>query len=68
MTLELYIQERAEKAVKEAREEGREVGREEGRFDMVKNLLKVKTPIDYIVAATGWSKEKIAQLSEEFKH
>ena len=56
VTLELEIQRRAEKA--------REEGREEGRFDMVKKMLSVKTPIEYIVAATGWGKEKILKLAD----
>lgn len=40
-------------------EEGREEGREESKIEMVKNLLLAKTPLKYIVAATGWSEEKI---------
>ena len=53
----------------EAREEGREEGRKEGRaekaLEMVKNFLKVKTPIEYIIAATGWSEEKILELARK---
>ena len=44
---------------------GREEGREEGRMQMIKNLLLADTPIDYIVKATGWSKEKILSILEE---
>ena len=53
MTLELMIQERIEQA------------RAEGSFAMVKKFLEAQTPIEYIIAATGWSKEKILQLAEK---
>ena len=45
--------------------EGRAEGHEEGKFEMVKNLLIAKTPLKYIVAATGWSEDKILQLAEK---
>ena len=45
-------------------EKGIEKGREEGRFALVRNLLKAETPIEYIIAATGWSKERILEIGE----
>ena len=44
--------------------EGFVEGREEKALEMVKNLLMAQTPIKYIVAATGWSEEKILKLAE----
>ena len=71
MTLELMLRHRIEKATKQAHEEGRREGRQEGlqegKLSMVENFLKAKTPIEYIEAATGWSKEKILQLAEKLK-
>lgn len=61
----------------EAREEGREEGRLEGlkegraegflesRIEMIKGLLLAKTPLKCIVAATGWSEEKILALADK---
>ena len=46
------------------REEGRKEGREEEKITMIKNLLMAKTPLKYIVAATGWSEEKILKVAE----
>ena len=40
-------------------------GREEEKIAMVKSLLEVHNPIEYIVAATGWTKEEILKLAEE---
>lgn len=45
----------------------REEGREEGKLELVKNFLKAKTPLKYIVEATGWSKEKILSCAEQLK-
>lgn len=53
-----------EEGLKVGREEGRKKGRKEERFVLVKNLLKAKTPIEYIITATGWSKEKILEVGE----
>ena len=44
---------------------GKDEGREEEKIAMVKSLLKVHNPIEYIVAATGWTKEEILKLAEE---
>ena len=44
--------------------EGLEKGREEEKITMIKNFLKAKTPLKYIVAATGWSEEKILKVAE----
>ena len=43
----------------------RREGREEGKIEMVKNLLLAKTPLKYIIAATGWTEEKILNLIEK---
>lgn len=45
-------------------EGGRAEGKAEAILDMVKNLLKVKTPIEYIVKASGWSESEILKLAE----
>ena len=58
MTFEMYM--------REMKMEGRAEGRAEGIFQMVKNLLLAKTPIEYIKAATGWSEEKILQVANSF--
>lgn len=49
-------------ALLESKLEGEEKGREEERIQMIKNLINVKTPIEYIIKATGWSEEKILQV------
>ena len=46
-------------------EEGIEQGIERERFAMVKNLLRAKTPIEYIIAATGWTEEEILKLVDK---
>jgi len=50
MTLEMYMKEREME------------GAEKERIQMIKNLINVKTPIEYIIKATGWSEEKILQV------
>jgi len=44
--------------------EGLAKGRAENKLEMVENLLKVGTPLEYIVAATGWSEEQILNLAK----
>ena len=39
--------------------EGIVEGKAEGKFEMVKNLLNVGTPIEFIIKATGWSEDQI---------
>ncbi len=56
MTYELALMEREEL--------GEERGREKGRFELVKNLLNVGTPLEYIINATGWSKEKLLEFKK----
>lgn len=56
-----YDDDLAKKAIQD---EAREEGREESKIEMVKNLLLAKTPLKYIVAATGWSEEKILKFAE----
>lgn len=46
-------------------DEVREETREENTIEIVKNLLLAKTPLKYIVAATGWSEEKILKFTGE---
>ncbi len=62
------LEEGIEKGIEKGREEGRAEGRAEGRteskLELVRNFLKVKTPIEYIVAATGWSEEQILRLAK----
>ena len=60
MTFEMYVREREMNALNK----GLEQGRTEERFQMVKSLLLANTPIEYIKAATGWSKEKILQFEK----
>lgn len=57
MTYELALMEREEL--------GEKRGEEKGRFELVKNLLKVGTPIEYIAKATGWSKENLLDLQKK---
>ena len=64
MTFEMYLRER----LMDARAEGIENGIEKGIFQMVKNLLLAKTPIEYIKAATGWSEEKILQFEKNLNN
>ena len=60
-----YDADLAKKAIEEeAREEGFAEGREESKIEMVKNLLLAKTPLKYIVAATGWSEDKILKFAK----
>ena len=56
-----------ESYIAQGREEGREKGREEKAIEMVKNLLLAKTPMKYIVQATGWTKEEILKISASLK-
>ena len=56
--------------IRTAREQGREEGREEGikieqqrRIDIIKNLLRLKIPIEQISEATGLSKEEIEKIN-----
>ena len=46
--------------------EREELGMEKGRFELVKNLLKVGTPLEYIIDATGWSKEKLLEFKKVY--
>ena len=66
---ELTRKARDEEAREEGREEGLKKGRAEGflesRIEMIKGLLLAKTPMNCIVAATGWSEEKILALAEK---
>ena len=45
-------------------ERGIEQGRVKEKLSLVKNLLAVQTPIEFIVKATGWNEEKILKLAE----
>ena len=39
-------------------------GCKEAYLSMIKNFLAVKTPIEFIVKATGWSEEQILKLAQ----
>lgn len=43
--------------------QGIERGIERGREELARNLLNIKTPIKYIVEATGWTEDKIRNLA-----
>ena len=34
------------------------------KFEMVKNLLNVGTPIEFIIKATGWSEDQILKATQ----
>ena len=51
--------------IEEGIEQGIEQGIERERFAMVKNFLRAKTPIEYIIAATGWTEEEILKLVDK---
>ena len=53
-----------EKGFKIGFEIGFEIGRVKEKLSLLKNLLAVKTPIEFIVKATGWSEEKILSFAE----
>ena len=46
-------------------EAGVEQGCDEEKISIVKKLLLAETSIEYIIAATGWTEEKILSLTEE---
>ena len=49
----------------EGKAEGRAEGLVEGKVEMIKNLLTVETPVNFIIKATGWTKEKILELAKK---
>ena len=55
-----YDENLARKAIAD---EVREKTREENTIEIVKNFLKAQTPLKYIVAATGWSEDKILKFA-----
>ena len=61
---ELARQAWIEKGIEQGIEKGIEQGIKQNRKDFVKNLLAVKTPLEYIIAATGLTKEQILSLAE----
>ena len=62
--IEKGIEEGIERGIKQGIEQGVEQGHAEEKISMVKHLLGAKTPLEYIIAATGWTKEKILSLAE----
>ncbi|MBQ7199599.1 MAG: Rpn family recombination-promoting nuclease/putative transposase [Selenomonadaceae bacterium] len=48
-------------------EKGIEQGKAKTKLEMVKNLLLARTPMKYIIQATGWTKEEIMKISAELK-
>jgi len=53
-----------EQGIERGIEQGIEQGRSQEKISIVGNLLRAKTPLEYIVAATGWSKEQILSLAK----
>lgn len=49
----------------EGKIEGKAEGKAEGIAEMIKNFLSVGTPIDLIIKASGWTKEKILELAKK---
>ena len=49
----------------EGKAEGRVEGRLEEKFSMVKSLLTVGTPMEFIIKATGWTEEQILKAAEQ---
>ena len=47
--------------------EGRLEGRTENLLEVVTKLLQIKSPIEYIVAATGWDEKKILQFAKNIR-
>lgn len=43
----------------------RDEGREEGKEELIRNLLTVGTPIEYIRKASGWTEEAILALKNQ---
>ena len=43
-------------------EAARDEGRDEGRDELIRNMLKVNTPLDYIIKASGYTEEEIEAL------
>ena len=62
---EYYIEKGLKQGIEKGIEKGREEGREEEKMSFIKSLLSVKTPIEFIIKATGWSEEKILELAKE---
>ena len=60
-----WIEKGIEKGIERGIKQGIEQGIERNRKDFVKNLLAVKTPLEYIIAATGWTKEQIFELAKD---
>ena len=54
-----------EALIEQGREEGLAKGHEEERTSLVESLMRVGTPVEYIIAATGWTEEKILSLTEK---
>lgn len=54
--------EMTEKAVEEVAEKAKE----EKNIEMIKNFLNVGTPIEFIQKATGWSKEQILAVNDQY--
>ncbi len=43
----------------------KKIAREETKTEMIKNFLSAKTPIKFIIEATGWTKEKILEFAQK---
>ena len=62
---ELAEKENFEKELIEREKEVEKRSRAEEKISMVKNLIKVGTPIEFIQKATGWSEEEIFKLARQ---
>ena len=59
-----WIEKGIEQGIERGIEKGIEQGIEQSRKEFIKKLLEVETLLEYIIAATGWTKEQILSLAE----
>ncbi len=64
--IEVGIEKGIQKGIEKGIQKGIEKGKEEERIAFVKSLLKLNMDIDFIEKATGFSKERIEKIKEEF--
>jgi predicted transposase/invertase (TIGR01784 family) len=56
-------QEGLQEGEQKGRQEGEQKGRQEEKFEVAKNLLRMKMPVDDIVKATGLPLDEVKQLA-----
>ena len=59
-----YTEQGIQQGIKQGIQQGIQQGQQEKQLSMIKSLLAVKTPIEFIVKATGWSEEQILNLAK----